>query len=101
MKTQLIIVLTAAAGLSIVMADTSAQQIRKWVDKDGVVHYGDRVPPEFADRDRVILNEQAVPLGFEEGEITPEERAELNRIAAEQERERVAQEDAARRALRV
>jgi Domain of unknown function (DUF4124) len=96
-KTQLIIVLTAAAGLSIVMADTSAQQIRKWVDKDGVVHYGDRVPPEFADRDRVILNEQAVPLGFEEGEITPEERAELNRIAAEQERERVAQEDAARR----
>jgi Domain of unknown function (DUF4124) len=96
-KKQLITVLIAATGL-IVMANASAQQqIRKWVDKDGVVHYGAFVPPEYADRDRVVLNEQAVQVGFEQGEITPEERAELDRIAAEEERQRIAQEDASRR----
>ena len=55
------------------------QRLYRWVDNEGVVHYGDRVPPEFADRDRDVLNEQAVTVGFEEGEVTPEERAEKAR----------------------
>jgi hypothetical protein len=96
-KSQLITLLVAATGLSVAASEATAQQIRKWVDKDGVVHYSDVVPPEFADRDRIILNEQAVGVGFEEGEITPEERAELARLAAEEERRRIAEEDIARR----
>ena len=94
---------TAAAALLLVFAlaaysdDVAAQKIRRWVDDNGVVHYGEFVPPEFADRDRDILNEQAVAVGFEQGEITDEERAEMQRIAAEEESRRREAEAVARR----
>lgn len=68
--------------LSAFCADAAAQQIRRWVDDDGVVHYSEVVPPEFADRDRDVLNRQGITVGFEEGLITEEERAELDRVAA-------------------
>lgn len=65
----------------------------KWVDEHGVVHYGDTIPPEYADRDRTLLNEQGVEVGTEEGEITPQEREALDaqEAAAEAERKRKAE----------
>lgn len=71
--------LLSAAAFS-VHAQQSGQLYR-WVDDEGVVHYGDRIPPEYANRDRDVLNEQGVAVGFEEGEITEEERAEMEREA--------------------
>jgi Domain of unknown function (DUF4124) len=53
------------------------RKLYSWTDDKGVVHYGDSVPPEFANRDRNLLNNQGVRVGFEEGEVTEEERAEL------------------------
>jgi hypothetical protein len=53
------------------------RKIFTWTDEKGVVHYGDSVPPQFANRDRDLLNTQGVRVGREEGEVTPEERAEL------------------------
>jgi hypothetical protein len=85
------------AGVLILGSAASAQQIRRWVDDDGVVHYGDRVPPEYANRDRDVLNSQAIRVGFEEGEVTEEERAELARLAAIEEAERLAKEETAQR----
>jgi Domain of unknown function (DUF4124) len=58
------------------------KRMYRWVDDDGVVHYGDRVPPQYADRDRDVLNDQAIAVGFEEGTITEAERAELERRQA-------------------
>ena len=55
------------------------------------------MPPEFAGRDREVLNEQGVAIDFEQGEITAEERAEKNRLAAEEEARREAAEATARR----
>jgi hypothetical protein len=72
-------------------------KLYKWTDANGVVHYGDKIPPEFANRDRNVLNDQGVQVGFEEGEITPEERAAAERIAAQEEGERVARLEIARR----
>lgn len=69
----------------------------KWTDDQGRVHYGDRVPPQFVDRDRDLLNEQGVRVGREEGAKTAEERAEEARIAALQEEARAAKLAAARR----
>jgi hypothetical protein len=69
--------------------DAAAQTIRRWVDDNGVVHYSEVVPPEFADRDRDVLNSQGIAVDFEEGLITPEERAELDRVAAEEEARRL------------
>lgn len=44
-----------------------AQQVYRWVDKDGNVHYGDRVPPEYA--------EQVFGRPAEESAATPEDAA--------------------------
>jgi hypothetical protein len=35
----------------------------RWTDDKGVVHYGDSVPPEFAGRERSVLNGQGVEVG--------------------------------------
>jgi hypothetical protein len=80
--------------------DSSAQTERKlykWVDADGGVHYSETIPPEYANRDRDVLNDQGVRVASEEGEVTPEERAEQERLAAIAESERVARLDVARR----
>jgi hypothetical protein len=48
----------ACAGLLCIAAfSTNAEaKLFKWVDKDGVTHYGETIPPEYADRDSVELN---------------------------------------------
>lgn len=74
-----------------------AQKLYRWVDNDGVVHFGDHIPPEFARTDRVILNQHGIAVGFEEGEITAEEQAELDRLQAEAEEEARIKADVARR----
>ena len=56
-------------------AQSEKTKLYRWVDKNGQVHYGDSVPPEYAEQDRDILNRQGVPVGREEGLITPEEAA--------------------------
>jgi len=89
---------TALAALSLLSQPVLAQsKLYKWVDNEGIVHYGDHVPPEFANRDRDVLNLQGVTVGFEEGEITAEEQAELARLRAIAAAEQAAREDTARR----
>jgi hypothetical protein len=97
-----IAILSALAGL--VLADGAAlaqerpqQRLYRWVDRDGVVRYGDRIPPEYANVDRDILNDQGVTVGFEEGEITAEEQAALDRRKAIEAAEQVTRDNAARR----
>ena len=71
-------------------------RLYRWVDANGVVHYSDNVPPDFAEVDRDILNKQGVAVGTEEGAVTAEERAamEQEQSAADERRQR--QLDAAR-----
>ena len=83
-----------ALGLSTTAA---AQKLFRWVDNDGVVHYGDRIPPQFANQDRSVLNAQGVTIGFEEGEITAEEQAEIDRLAAIEAEEQRQRAEVARR----
>lgn len=98
MKRQPLIILIVTAVLAAAAAGASAQQrLYRWVDSEGVVHYGDRVPPEFANRDRDVLNDQAVLIGFEEGEVTAEERAEIARQRALEVERQTARDSEARR----
>jgi hypothetical protein len=48
----------------------------RWVDEKGVVHYGDRVPPQYAQKESSILNSQGVQVGRLEAQKTPEQLAE-------------------------
>jgi uncharacterized protein (DUF342 family) len=76
-----------------------AQQTKlyKWTDANGQVHYSETVPPEYANRDREVLNNQGVRVGAEEGEITEEERAIQAQRDAQAEADRQAKEEIARR----
>jgi hypothetical protein len=47
----------------------------KWVDEQGVVHYGDSVPPQYVQKERTILNSQGVAVGHLDAQKTPEQIA--------------------------
>jgi hypothetical protein len=47
----------------------------RWVDDQGVVHYGDHVPPQYAQKEHTELNAQGVELKRLDAEKTPEEAA--------------------------
>jgi hypothetical protein len=46
-----------------------------WTDDEGILHYGDRIPPEFADKRKDVLNEQGVAVDQLEGKKTEEQLA--------------------------
>ena len=75
---------------------TQVSKLYRWTDDKGVVHYGDSVPPEYVKNERNVLNNQGVKVGFEEGELTPEKRAERDRIKAQEEQERLQKEEVQR-----
>jgi hypothetical protein len=77
-----ILVLLAAATASVAYAaptphhsDSSKGIAYRWVDEQGVVHYGDHIPPQYASQERAILNAQGVEVGHLDGEKTPEQQA--------------------------
>ena len=47
--------------------------LNKWVDEEGKVHYGDRVPPKYLKKEREVLNEQGVIIRKHEAPKTEEE----------------------------
>ncbi len=57
------------------------QRTFRWVDENGIVHYGDSVPPEYADVEKQVLNNHGVTIAVVRGKKTAEEIAEENRIA--------------------
>lgn len=58
----------------------------KWLDKDGVTHYGDHVPPEYASQEQHILNSQ----GYEIRHLDAQKSAEQE--AADEQKNRDAQQ---------
>jgi hypothetical protein len=47
----------------------------KWVDEQGIVHYGDSIPPQYAEKEHKLLNNQGVEVGHTDAQKTPEELA--------------------------
>lgn len=99
LQSALIATLFAAAIGGVAVGQKRSEQTRvyRWVDNEGVVHYGDRVPAEYADTDRDVLNSQGVAVDSEEGVITEAERAEIERLAAIEEEKRLSRLENARR----
>jgi hypothetical protein len=60
------------------------------VDAQGVTHYGDQIPPEYASQERQVINSQGVEVGRVEAQKSPEQ------IAAEEQKKA----DAAQRQAR-
>jgi hypothetical protein len=69
-------------GLILLLTATMASgAMYKWVDKDGMTHYGDRVPPEYVKQQREVLNTQGDTVKILEHEKTAAEYAEDARKA--------------------
>jgi hypothetical protein len=65
---------TALAILLLLPLFAAAQRAAyTWVDDDGVRHYGDKIPVEFADKMKSIINEHGVVVGHIDGKKTAEE----------------------------
>lgn len=73
------IFLTAGATFSL----PAAAKMYKWVDENGTTHYGETIPPEYADRNRSELNNEGRVIKKQEV-LTPEE-IRATRSAREQE----------------
>jgi hypothetical protein len=68
----LIITLVVAAILFLTAPPLSADTYR-WKDKDGKVHYGAAVPPEYADQPYDVLNNAGIVIEHVEDTSVPEE----------------------------
>ena len=61
----------------------------KWTDEQGIVHYGDHVPPEYSQQERSTVNRYGLTVGVTNAPKTPEQLAEDERkarIQAEEQR---------------
>jgi hypothetical protein len=47
----------------------------RWVDEQGVVHYGDEIPPQYAGRNREVMNRDGVRINHIDGQKSPDQLA--------------------------
>jgi hypothetical protein len=69
---------------------TNGRTLYKWVDEQGVIHYGDHIPPEYAGQEQHVMNSQGVEINRLEAQKSPEAMAaeEQKRAEAEQSKNR-------------
>jgi hypothetical protein len=79
----LAVVLAAAVAQAAPPGDSKGTVTYRWVDEQGVVHYGDTVPPQYAGKDRQVLNADGVPVQDLPAQKTPEQLATEDRERAE------------------
>src|SRR5579871_322433 len=84
----LLIALTGVAVGASAATDTSKSLTYKWVDEQGVVHYGDSIPPQYAQKEGQVLNRQGVEVRRLEAQKTPEQLAADARIQEERLRQK-------------
>ena len=64
--------LTASAATS---SSGSDHKLYKWVDEQGMTHYGDRIPPEYATQEQHVLNSRGIEVEHREAQKSAEQLA--------------------------
>jgi hypothetical protein len=79
-----ILLLTAATLFVLPQAAFGAQdqKLYRWVDNEGIVHYGDSIPAEYAEVEKQVVNEHGVTLDVLRGKKTEQEIAAEKREEA-------------------
>jgi hypothetical protein len=54
---------------------SSGRKLYKWLDEQGVTHYGDHIPPEYASQEQHVINSRGVETERIEAQRSPEEMA--------------------------
>lgn len=65
--------LFAALVTGLTLSLPAMATLYKWVDNNGTTHYGETIPPEYADKDHEVLNKEGRVIRSEEV-MTPERR---------------------------
>jgi hypothetical protein len=66
------VLLLAAPAFS---AGTGGRTLFKWVDEQGITHYGDHIPPEYAGQEQRVINSQGVEINHLDAQKTAEQLA--------------------------
>jgi len=67
--------------LSVGIADAqTTQRLYRWVDSDGIVHYGDSIPAEFSELERQVINEHGITVDVMQAKKTAAQLAEERRL---------------------
>jgi hypothetical protein len=70
------VVLAVSGAAQAAPPDSAHQGVAyRWVDAQGVVHYGDHVPPEDTSKERAILNGRGVEVGHLDAQKSAEQIA--------------------------
>ena len=83
------IIISCVLALLIPLASGAKEtKVYRWVDADGIVHYGDSIPAEYAEYPKQVLNDRAITIGNLDGKKSEEqketERLEAKRLAAQE-----------------
>lgn len=82
-KLTLLFVILLLAPLA---SEAQQKKVYKWVDEEGIVHYGDSIPARYAELPKEVINDHGVTVANLAGKKTPEEleaeRKEKERVAA-------------------
>ena len=70
--TSLLAVLLASAAIA-QQNPNDQKRVYRWIDEKGVVHYGDRIPPEYSRGEATLLNNQGIAVGVRAAQKTPEQ----------------------------
>lgn len=69
-------VLLLAVSASTARAEAaSGRKLYKWVDAQGVTHYGDNIPPEYAGQEQHIINSHGIETEHVDAQKSPEQMA--------------------------
>ena len=77
------IIFATVVLFSLMTADAAAdetQKLYRWVDREGIVHFGDSVPAQYAELEKQVVNEHGITVDVLRGKKTPEEIAEEKRL---------------------
>jgi Domain of unknown function (DUF4124) len=71
-------------------ATTNGRTLYKWVDEQGITHYGDHIPPEYASQEQHIINSQGVEISRLDAQKSADQMAaeEQKRFEAQQSQNR-------------
>ncbi|NOQ69504.1 MAG: DUF4124 domain-containing protein [Gammaproteobacteria bacterium] len=68
----------------LISSSFSAQaKMYKWVDENGQMHFGDKIPTQYLVKEHDELNEQGVVIKHKDAAKTPKQKAEARRIENE------------------
>ncbi|MDB6084293.1 MAG: hypothetical protein JWN43_2174 [Gammaproteobacteria bacterium] len=81
-----VVMLLAVSSFAAGAAASNGRKLYKWVDDQGVTHYGDHIPPEFATQEQHVMNSRGVETERVAAQGTPDQAAaeEQKRMDTEQ-----------------